>query len=46
MHAKGYLFEAAFKAMGVGGFHKVVNDVMKRPKLTKEIILGDLTAMS
>jgi ankyrin repeat protein len=36
MHAKGYLCEAAFKAMGVGGFHKVVNDVMKRPKLTKE----------
>jgi ankyrin repeat protein len=36
MHAKGYLCEAAFKALGNGGFHKVVNVVMKRPRLTKE----------
>ena len=36
MHTKGYLFEAVFKAHGVGGFHKVVNNVMNRPKLTKE----------
>ena len=36
MHAKGHLCEAAFKAHGKGGFHKVVNDVMKRPKLTEE----------
>ena len=33
---KGYLCEAVFKAHGVGGFHKVVNSVMNRPKLTKE----------
>lgn len=37
MHAKGHLCEAAFKAHGKGGFHKVVNDVMKRPKLTEEV---------
>ena len=36
MHTKGYLCEAVFKAHGVGGFHKVVNNVMNRPKLTKE----------
>ncbi len=36
MHTKGYLCEAVFKAHGVGGFHKVVNSVMSRPKLTKE----------
>lgn len=36
MHAKGHLCEAAFKAHGKGGFHKVVHDVMKRPKLTEE----------
>lgn len=36
MYAKGYLCEAAFKALGDGGFHRVVNVVMKRPKLTKE----------
>ena len=36
MHTKGYLCEAAFKAQGVGGFHKMVNSVMNRPKLTKE----------
>ena len=36
MHAKGYLCEAAFKALGDGGFHKVVNVVMKRHKVTKE----------
>ena len=36
MHTKGYLCEAVFKAHSVGGFHKVVNNVMNRPKLTKE----------
>ena len=36
MHAKGYLCEVAFKALGDGGFHKVVNVVMKRQKVTKE----------
>ena len=36
MHAKGCLCEAAFKALGDGGFHKVVNVVMKRHKVTKE----------
>ena len=36
MHAKGHLCEATFKAHGMGGFHKVVNYVMKRPKLTEE----------
>ena len=37
MHAKGYLCEVAFKALGDGGFHKVVNVVMKRHKVTKEV---------
>lgn len=36
MHAKGHLCEATFKAHGKGGFHKIVHDVMKRPKLTEE----------
>lgn len=36
MHTKGYLCKAAFKAQGIGGFHKVVNSIMNRPKLTKE----------
>ena len=36
MHAKGHLCEAAFKAHGKGGFHKLVHSVMKRPKLTEE----------
>lgn len=36
VHAKGYLCEAVFKAHGSGGFHKIVNTVMKRPKVTKE----------
>ena len=36
MHTKGFLCEAVFKAHGTGGFHKVVNSVMKRPKLTKD----------
>ena len=36
MHAKGYLCEAAFKAHSSGGLHKLLSDVMKRPKLTKE----------
>ncbi len=36
MHAKGHLCEAAFKVHSKGGFHKMVSDVMKRPKLTEE----------
>ena len=36
IHVKGYLCEAAFKALGDGGFHKVVNVVMKRHKLPKK----------
>ena len=36
MHAKGYLCEAAFKAHGSRGLHKILNVIMKRPKLTKE----------
>ena len=36
MHAKGYLCEAAFKAHGSGGLHKLLSDVMKWSKLTKE----------
>ena len=36
LHAKGFLCEAAFKAHSKGGFHKLVNTVMKRPKLTEE----------
>lgn len=36
MHAKGHLCETTFKTHGKGGFHKVVNYVMKRPKLTEE----------
>ena len=31
MHAQGHLCEAAFKAHGKGGFHKVVHEVMQRP---------------
>ena len=36
MHAKGHLCEAAFKAHGKGGFHKLVYSNMKRFKLTEE----------
>ena len=36
MHTKGYLAEACFKEQGCGGFHHLVQKVMKRPKLTKE----------
>ena len=37
LHSKGHLCEAVFKAHGKGGFHKIVNNVMKRYKLTKEV---------
>ena len=37
MHYKGYLYEACIKEQGSGGFHIVVNKVMKRPKLTSEV---------
>ena len=37
LHSKGHLCEAVFKAHGKGGFHKIVNNVMKRCKLTKEV---------
>jgi hypothetical protein len=37
LHTNGYLCEPVFKAHGKGEFHKIVNNVMKRPKLTKEI---------
>ena len=33
MHAKGYFCEACFKEQGPGGFHFIVNTVMRRPKL-------------
>ena len=33
MHTKGYLAEACFKEQGQGGFHYLVNKVLKRPKL-------------
>ena len=36
MHAKGFLCEAAFKAHSKSVFHKIVNTVMKLPKLTEE----------
>ena len=36
MHTKGYLAEACFKEQGCGGFHHMVQKVMKRPKLTRE----------
>ena len=36
IHVKGYLCEAAFKALGDGGFHKVVNVVMKKTQVAKE----------
>ena len=36
MHAQGHLCEADFKAHGKGGFHKVVHEVMQRPKLNEE----------
>ena len=37
LHSKGHLCEAVFKAHGKGRFHKIVNKVMKRYKLTKEV---------
>ena len=37
LHTKGHLCEAVFKAHSKGRFHKIVNNVMKRPKLTKEV---------
>mgnify|MGYP002804036238 CR=1 FL=1 len=37
LHSKGHLCEAVFKAHGKGGFLKIVNNVMKRYKLTKEV---------
>lgn len=37
LHSKGHLCEAVFKAHGKGGFHKIVNNVMKRYKLTKKV---------
>jgi hypothetical protein len=33
LHTKGYLAEACFKEQGQGGFHYLVNKVLKRPKL-------------
>ena len=33
MHANSHQWEAAFKAHCKGGFHKLVNSVLKRPKL-------------
>lgn len=38
MHTKGYLCEACFKVMGEGGFHYLIDKVMKRPKLTQKAI--------
>ena len=37
LHSKGHLCEAVYKAHGKGGFLKIVNNVMKRYKLTKEV---------
>ena len=39
LHSKGHLCEAVFKAHGKDGFHKIVNNVMKRYKLTKEVFM-------
>ena len=36
MHTKGYFCEACFKEQGPGGFHYIVNNIMKRPKLTRD----------
>ena len=33
MHTNGHLCEACFKEQGPGGFHFIVNKIMKRPKL-------------
>ena len=33
LHTKGHLVEACFKEQGPGGFHFLVNKIMKRPKL-------------
>ena len=37
LHTKGAIIEACFKELAVGGFHHVVKDVFKRPKLKTEI---------
>ena len=37
LHSKGHLCEAVLKAHGKGGFLKIVNNVMKRCKLTEEV---------
>ena len=36
LHTKGYFAEACFKEQGPGGFHYLVNKVLKRAKLTTE----------
>ena len=33
MYTKGHFREACFKEQGPGGFHYIVNKIMKRPKL-------------
>ena len=38
LHAKGYFAEACFKEQGPGGFHYIVNKVLKRAKLTTEAL--------
>lgn len=35
-HTKGYFCEACLKEQGPGGFHYIVNNIMKRPKLTRD----------
>ena len=37
LHSKEHLCEAVFKAHGKGGFLKIVNNVMKRCKLTEKV---------
>ena len=36
LHKKGYIVEACYKEQGLGGFHYLVQKVMKRSRLTKE----------
>ena len=36
MRAKGHFCEACFKEQGPGGFHFILNKVMRRPKLTSD----------
>jgi hypothetical protein len=36
LHTKGHFCEACFKEQGPGGFHFIVNKIMKRPKLTAD----------